>query len=66
MSNFEDEDLGNTLALSGGPTLWPGWSQDHPDLEKKIIYNNLKFYIYLPLKKIWDHPEFFYANKIKF
>ena len=33
--------------------------QDHFDLEKKIIHNNLKFYIYLPLKKILEHPKFF-------
>ena len=38
-----------------------------PCPEKKIIYNNLKFYIYLPLKKKnLGPPEFFYANKIKF
>ena len=33
----------------GGATLWPRWSQDHPDLEKKkFMHNNLKFiFIYL-------------------
>ena len=30
--------------------------QDHFDLEKKIIHNNLKFYIYLPLKKKLGTP----------
>ena len=44
------------LDFNGGATLWPGWSQDHLDLEKKIIYNNLKFYIYLPLKKNLGPP----------
>ena len=36
---------------NGGTTFRPGWSEDHLDLEKKIIYNNLKFFIYLPLKR---------------
>ena len=43
-------------AVPGPP--WP---------EKKIIYNNLKFFIYLPLKKKIETPsKFFYTNKIKF
>ena len=43
---------------------------DHPDLKKKIIYNNLKIFICLPFKKILGTPSvfffFFNANKIKF
>ena len=42
-----------------------GWSWDHPDLKKKkIIYiyiynnNNNKLFEY-PLKKNWEHPQFF-------
>ena len=50
-------------AFSGGATLWPGWSQDHLDLEQKFIYNNLKFYIYLSLKKFL---EFFFFSKTNF
>ena len=37
--------------------------------KKKIIHNNLKFYIYLPLKKkkqFVNTLKFFYSNKIKF
>ena len=46
-----------------GPTWRPPW----PKTKKKITHNNLKFYIYLPLKKILGTSWifFFYANKIK-
>ena len=37
----------------------PTYGQGGPR-KKKIIYNNLKFYIYLPLKKYWDRQEFFF------
>ena len=48
--------LGNVL-VRGGATLWPGWSQDHPNLKKEnLIHNSLKFYIYLPLKKNLGTP----------
>ena len=57
-----------------------GWSQDHPDLKKKkkkkkkyiyiYIYNknnnNKQLFEYPLKKKYWEHPQFFYANKIKF
>ena len=53
------------LISRGGTTLWPRWSQDHLDLEKKkFIHNNLKFYIYLPLKKkIGNTSNFFLCQK---
>ena len=41
-------------AHSGGATFSPGCSQEHPDLKKKIIYNNFKKFICLPLKKIMN------------
>ena len=58
----------------GDATLTLGWSQDHPDLKKKFIYNILKFFIYLLLQKKLGTPSekirntliFFNANKIKF
>ena len=43
----------------------PGWLQDHPDLEKKLVYIIFfffKFMIILRLKKIWDHPNIFLAQ----
>ena len=46
-----------------------GWSQDHPDLKKynNNNNNNKKQLFENPLKKkYWEHPQFFYANKIKF
>ena len=53
--------------VRGSATLRPGWSQDHPDLKKKIIYNNLKKFSCLPFKKKFGNTlNFFYANKIKF
>ena len=49
--------LGHGPTLDG-TTLRPRWSQDHPKLEKILLY--IKFYnfiIFLPLKKICDHPK---------
>ena len=40
----------------GGPRTTLTW-------KKKFMHNNLKFYIYLPLKKIWEHPEIFFMPK---
>ena len=41
------------LLCIGGSTLEPGWSQDHPNLEKKsLLYIKFKnFMFFLPLKK---------------
>ena len=44
--------------VSGDATQSPGCSQEHPDLKKKIIYNNLNFFICLPLKKIGTPSKF--------
>ena len=46
-----------------------GWSQDHPDLKKKYNNNNnnnKQLFEYPLKKKYWEHPQFFYTNKIKF
>ena len=51
----------------GSATLRPGWSQYHPDLKKKFIYKNLKYFICLPFQKKLGTPlVFFYASEIKF
>ena len=49
------------MELQGrGSTLMPGCSQDHPDLEKKIIiYKFKKIYDFFYFKKIWYLPKFF-------
>ena len=40
---------------------------DHPDLKKKIIYNNLKIFICLPFKKFLGTPfVFFIPIKLNF
>ena len=39
---------------------------DHPDLKLYIYIYNFKKFICLPFKKNCEHPQFFYANKIKF
>ena len=44
--------------VSGDATQSSGCSQEHPDLKKKIIYNNLNFFICLPLKKIGTPSKF--------
>ena len=47
--------------MRGDATLMAGWSWDHPYLKKKnCIYNNKKKLFEYPLKKIWEHPQFFF------
>ena len=45
--------------VSGDATQSPGCSQEHLDLKKKIIYNNLKFFYLFTLKKKKGTPSKF-------
>ena len=51
--------ISNSLSLTiGSFTLMPGWSQDHPDLQKNCIYIFAKKIKSLFTKLIYcDHPK---------
>ena len=64
VEHFHEWEITWLSCMRDGPILKvvPGL----PGLKKKFIYNNLKNLFVYPSKIIWEHFQFFYANKIKF